>query len=361
MKKTNKKIMNSPIRVIKIIINTIVALGICGVALLFLVPKAEFVEEQGMVIPSNYYNVYAPAMGEIKKVYKDFGDRLSKDELILEIDKKELEKKFQENNMTLNTILSSIKSKEIELENINKEKKDWEIKIRIMNIGLENMKQELENIRFLAAKGEKSSFELKRAEMEIKKQELEVSSYKNNDSIKMKEQLCIQDIENLKTEQKYYQEKAEEITKEIEKTIVKAEHDNLIVITPELKELKGAMVNKGTLICTLADLSSLKMIVALKENEIGKVKVGQKAIIFIDSIPYEKFTTLEGNVIRLYPQAKGDNTYDKVELEIKGFSQNIKKEKLKEINLKTGLKGKARIMIKKEKVMIRYIWDKLFE
>ncbi len=70
----------------------------------------------------------------------------------------------------------------------------------------------------------------------------------------------------------------------------------------------GEVVQAGTAIVTLLDLSKVYLRGFIPEGEIGKVKIGQPAHIFIDSNTNQ---ALDGYVLRIDPQATftPENTY----------------------------------------------------
>lgn len=70
----------------------------------------------------------------------------------------------------------------------------------------------------------------------------------------------------------------------------------------------GEVVQAGTAIVTLLDLSKVYLRGFVPEGEIGKVKIGQPAHIFLDSDPNK---ALDGSVLRIDPQATftPENTY----------------------------------------------------
>jgi HlyD family secretion protein len=70
----------------------------------------------------------------------------------------------------------------------------------------------------------------------------------------------------------------------------------------------GEVVQAGTAIVTLLDLSKVYLRGFVPEGEIGKVKVGQPAHVFLDSSPNQ---SLDGYVLRIDPQATftPENTY----------------------------------------------------
>jgi HlyD family secretion protein len=70
----------------------------------------------------------------------------------------------------------------------------------------------------------------------------------------------------------------------------------------------GEVVQAGTAIVTLLDLSKVYLRGFIPEGEIGKVKIGQAAHVFLDSAPDKP---LDGYVLRIDPQATftPENTY----------------------------------------------------
>ena len=70
----------------------------------------------------------------------------------------------------------------------------------------------------------------------------------------------------------------------------------------------GEVVQAGTAIITLLDLSKVYLRGFIPEGQIGKVKIGQPAHIFLDSNPNQP---LDGSVLRIDPQATftPENTY----------------------------------------------------
>jgi HlyD family secretion protein len=70
----------------------------------------------------------------------------------------------------------------------------------------------------------------------------------------------------------------------------------------------GEVVQAGTAIVTLLDLSKVYLRGFVPEGDIGKIKVGQPAHVFLDSNPNQ---SLDGSVLRIDPQATftPENTY----------------------------------------------------
>jgi putative peptide zinc metalloprotease protein len=78
-----------------------------------------------------------------------------------------------------------------------------------------------------------------------------------------------------------------------------------LITTPKLKEKVGQNVKKGDLIAQVHELKTIRAEIAVSENEIGDVQVGQEVILKARAYPYKSFY---GKISSLATTAiKGDN------------------------------------------------------
>lgn len=355
--------MKNPLKVINFVSKMIVLFFITAILALFLVQKAEYVNGAGEVIPHKVERVYSKVEGEIEIIHKDFGDNISKGDVVLEISRKDLERDLMENQIRINEIMLRQRENELDLKNIIKENKVNQLRVEILKLDIKNLKSTFEETKFLVSRGQLPEQELKTREVNIKQRELELERLENTFETDRQKVMFEYTKKNLKEQLDFYKKEESIIKKDLELCIVKSEQDNYTIITKSLKESTGSSVQRGSLLYTIADVSKLKMVISLQESKIGKIKEGQKARVYLDAIPYEKFTTLNAVVSKVYPQANAEDeeTYNKVELEITGFSEKMKQKKLDNINLKSGLKGTAKITVKEKKMLAMFIWDKIFE
>jgi multidrug efflux pump subunit AcrA (membrane-fusion protein) len=76
------------------------------------------------------------------------------------------------------------------------------------------------------------------------------------------------------------------------------------VATPRLPEKVGQFCREGDLICTVDDCTCVEVEVALRVQDVAKVRPGQEVDIKVRALPFE---TLRGKVERVAPAAvKGD-------------------------------------------------------
>jgi multidrug resistance efflux pump len=82
-----------------------------------------------------------------------------------------------------------------------------------------------------------------------------------------------------------------------------------VVVTPRLKQMCGQYVREGDLICVVEDPSSQEVAIALKEEKLQRVEVGQWVRMKARALPFE---TLEGRVTCIAPVAKEDKAQSTV-------------------------------------------------
>jgi len=104
------------------------------------------------------------------------------------------------------------------------------------------------------------------------------------------------------------QAEVERLQDELQRTRITSFIDG-VVLTPELENLVGSYVNPGTRLCEVASLEDLELEVAVPEELIGYVKVGQSVNFMLSSYPGQERTATVKH-IRLRSQPKGQkNTF----------------------------------------------------
>jgi HlyD family secretion protein len=73
-----------------------------------------------------------------------------------------------------------------------------------------------------------------------------------------------------------------------------------LVMTPRLKEMKGKFLHEGDLICAVEEPSTFRAEVKLPEQEVEKVRPGQRVTLKVRALPFDVF---EGVVERIAPAA----------------------------------------------------------
>lgn len=90
----------------------------------------------------------------------------------------------------------------------------------------------------------------------------------------------------------------EQAALQIEKSKIKAPASGVVL---RQNFLEGELVNPGSPVLVLADLEKLWVTVYIPEPDLGRVKLGQKALVRVDAFPGEMF---EGEVTFISPEAE---------------------------------------------------------
>jgi HlyD family secretion protein len=79
----------------------------------------------------------------------------------------------------------------------------------------------------------------------------------------------------------------------LSKTVIRAPMDGVITrlnVEEGSTAIVGTMNNPGSLLLTVADLSSMEAVVRVDETDLPKIQIGDSATISIDALPRQKFT-----------------------------------------------------------------------
>jgi HlyD family secretion protein len=79
----------------------------------------------------------------------------------------------------------------------------------------------------------------------------------------------------------------------LSKTVIRAPMDGVITrlnVEEGSTAIVGTMNNPGSLLLTVADLSSMEAVVRVDETDLPKIQIGDSATITIDALPRQKFT-----------------------------------------------------------------------
>lgn len=241
----------------------------------FLITKKENYQE-GLIylsgrIEGREINVSPKIQGRIIKLYKEEGERVSPGELLCEIDSEQLSARYKATAETAQASYFAIAQAKANLmkaqASYEKVKKDYE-----RYIGL--LKEELVS---------KSEF----------------------DRVKMQYESTLADIEAankaiVQAEASYRasEQRLKEAQADLKETKIYSTTQGVVLSRPiEV----GEVVNPGTVLYVLVDLNRLYVKVYVPEPEIGKLKLGLPARVYIDAYP-ERF--FNGKITKIYEQAE---------------------------------------------------------
>ncbi|GAB6182342.1 HlyD family secretion protein [Thermodesulfovibrio hydrogeniphilus] len=253
----------------------IVILGFLVVLAYLIISKSEKIPE-GLIILSGRIegrevNVAPKIQGRIFKLYKDEGNRVSQGELICEVDSEQLNARYKtavENSQSAYyAILQSQANLMKAKANYEKASKDFE---RYSSL----LKEELVS---------KSEFDRVKMQYESAKAEVEALS---------------KAISQTEANYRASQQRLKEVLADLNETKLYSPISG--VVLSRLAEV-GEVVNPGSVVYVLVDLSRLYVKVYVPEPDIGKLKLGLPARVYIDAYPDKYFN---GKVTKIYEQAE---------------------------------------------------------
>ncbi len=102
--------------------------------------------------------------------------------------------------------------------------------------------------------------------------------------------------------------------RDLEQTVIRSPVDGVLVSRPvEVGTAVADIQNGGTVVAELADDRRIHMTAEVDENEVARVRVGQRAAVRIDAFPGEDF---DGRVRRISASGESDGSMSSFEVEI---------------------------------------------
>lgn len=209
--------------------------------------------------------------GRIIKLYKDEGDSVRQGELLCEIDSEQLFARYKAMVETASSSYSAIAQAQANLvkakASYEKAKNDYE---RYSSL----IKEELVS---------KSEFDRVKMQYESAKAEMDA---------------ILKSIAQAEANYKAAQQRLLEAKADLNETKIYAPAHGVILSRPVET---GEVVNPGTVLYVMVDLNKLYVKVYVPEPDIGKIKLGTPARVYIDAYPERYFN---GKITKIYEQAE---------------------------------------------------------
>jgi HlyD family secretion protein len=223
------------------------------------------VSASGKIQPTRSVNISADTQGRVTNLAVNEGDRVKRDQFLLQIDPRNLKTAVQRTEASLAAATSQMEQLRLALESARVAVKQAE----------ENLKRQQE-----LSKGglttrellEKTEHELKIRQADLRSQEQQVKTQE----LRMQQESAT----------------AESARFDLSKVRIESPIDG-IVTRRNIEEgetvVVGTMNNAGTVLLTIADMSVIQAEVDVDETDIPSIQIGQKAKIAIDALPGKTF------------------------------------------------------------------------
>ena len=246
-------------------------------------------------IEAKEITISSKTIGEIKKIKFDEGDKVQQGDTIILIDNESAS--IQLRQAEANRLISEA---QLELLRKGARKEDVIQAEEMLNQTETNYRQATKDKNRMQELFDSKSISKKQLEDFIAKYEVSLAQYNSakENLIKMKNFARPEEIKQ--AEAKYKQSLANEelIRKNIRDSYVVSPINGYIV--KQYVE-EGEIVNVMSSLLKLSDLSVVDLTIYVSEEEVGKVKLGQKAEITVDAFPDRKF---DGTVTYISPEAE---------------------------------------------------------
>ena len=224
------------------------------------------VSASGKIQPKRSVNISADTMGRVVNLAVNEGDRVKKDQYLLQIDPRNLRTRVTSNEASLAAARSQLQQ--------------FQASVESTKAAVQQAADTLKRQQDLWSRGLTTKEALDRAESDLKMREADLRAQQQQ--IETQQKRINQELATLESAQ--YDLSKVRIESPIDGIVTRRniEEGEMVVI--------GTMNNAGTVILTIADMSIIEAEVEVDETDIPSVALGQKAKIKIDAIPERTFT-----------------------------------------------------------------------
>jgi HlyD family secretion protein len=275
---------------------------------------AKSVVATGKVTPITKVEVKSKASGIVKKLYVEYGDRVKKGQLLAQLDKIEIEAQVEQSKAALEAADASLKSSEADYERakVDAEGPDVPLLKRAYDRAVGMAKDGV--VSASALDDAQKNYEMSLNKQNVAKAQMTVLKAK----ILQSKAVVAQDQANLK-----------QLEEQLSYTDITSPIDGIVLSRDvEMGDAVSSILVLGssaTLVMTLGDTSEVYVKGKVDESDIGKVYLGQRARIKVESF---KDKTFEGKVTKISPMGveKDNVTTFEVRVSIQNPGGELKAE-----------------------------------
>lgn len=233
--------------------------------------------------------------GQIKEIFVKEGDMVKANDILfivdhdlLDIQLRQALASVRQADAQLNLLLQGARSEDILIAEDN---------VTSAEINLSQAESDMKRFRnlFESGSGTEKAYDDAKTLYELRLNQLKIAEENLN---KVKTIVRKEEIESARANLNRSQANADLIRKNIEDCTVRSPLEG--IITKKLAE-PGEFVTTGSSVLNIADLKVVNLYIYVTEQQLGKIRTGQKAEITNDTYPGKKYT---GEVIYISPEAE---------------------------------------------------------
>jgi HlyD family secretion protein len=237
------------------------------------------VSASGKVQPKRQVNISAQQMGRVTRLAVEEGQRVKKDQFLLEIDPRQLEGQLQRGEASVAAAKSGLAQARVSVASA-------ETAIEQAKAGLQLSQQNLKRQQDLWKEGLTTRESLERAQNEVIVREAELKRGQQDVAARQ------QEIETREQQIKQEQAGLSTTRYNMAQIIVTSPMDGIVTrrnIEEGETAVVGTMNNAGSQLLTIADMSVIEAEVEVDETDIPFVALGQQAKVKIDAVEDREF------------------------------------------------------------------------
>jgi len=253
------------------------------------------VSELGTLEPQNRVELKADVSGEVVKILAQAGEKVQKDQPLVQLDTSNLEislRKAQAQLRSAQADLNKLLAQPTEVE-----LRQAEAQLKEAQIAYQTAQTTLAKNQELFKSGGISQETLDQSKDDvILKEALYLSAQAQFEDVK--DGADPEDIEKLQSQIEQIEADIESIENDLAKCTFKSPIDGtLLVVDPE----EGDTILSEQRVVAIGDLSTMKVKILINEIDVPEVEKGQKAIVTLDAFPSQQF---DGEVTTIAPEGE---------------------------------------------------------
>lgn len=298
---------------------------------------------EGTLKSKEQRNVISNLPYTIQEIFFKEGDKVSKGDILLTLDVKELEQKIKTAELTLDMERQRLKNMERQLEDSDNVL-ELEKSLENAKLAYENAKEKYESSQVLYEAGaiSKAILDADEANMITAKNNYELAEKRLEDSQNKEDLIANIDIQRKNVEIQELSLKAQK--EALDDSIIKSPIDGTIVLSNARIGLPATSANP---LFVIEDTDNLEIEVGINEYDISQIEIGQKVVITGEAFKENK---IEGSVSFIAPVANvittgtGKETQVLVKIDIPNADNNLKPGFTANVSINTGYKAEALVL-----------------
>jgi len=266
--------------------------------------------------PFEIVQVRPEASGRIEELFIDVGDWVNEGDPIARLDQEDLQTRLQTANAELSRTGANLDL--VRRGYTPRELQSYQSAVDRAQLALNEASEDLEHVQQLHESGFASDEELDSAEYAVEQAQQNLEQAQDALAV-LTQGSTREEIRSAEASVSIARANLQDAENALGDAIINAPMDGVIlekfvtegsVVVSSLASFSG-----GDSLCVIGDLSTMKALSSVDENDIGHVILGQRVILDVDSYPDEEF---EGTVYKIHPQAslEGGVTVFTVEVEV---------------------------------------------